>query len=169
MIFSRRYMILKIIKRDGSEVVFDKTKIYNAVQKANSEVTCNFRLSDEEIHTIADTIEHNLRNFNHSVDVEHIQDSVEDLLMKSRSPQVARKYITYRYTHSVIRNKNEIDDKVLCLLRNESETINQENSNKNPVINSVQRDYMAGEVSKDLTRRVLLWVYLYVMYFLATL
>ena len=156
MIFSRRYIILKIIKRDGSEVVFDKTKIYNAVQKANSEVTCNFRLSDEEIHAIADTIEHNLRNFNHSVDVEHIQDSVEDLLMKSRSPQVARKYITYRYTHNVIRNKNEIDDKVLCLLRNESETINQENSNKNPVINSVQRDYMAGEVSKDLTRRVLL-------------
>lgn len=147
---------MKIIKRNGVEVDFTPEKIKNAISSANEEVDVKDRLSDREIDEIVTGITETTKIMGRAVTVEEIQDTVESRLMRSRSPEVARKYIRYRYDREKIRNKNTIDDTVLSIIECHNEEVKQENSNKNPTILSTQRDYMAGEVSKDLTRRVFL-------------
>mgnify|MGYP004686722017 FL=1 len=147
---------MKIIKRSGSEVTFDITKIMAAVSKANQEVVHSERLSDEQIQTISDNVESICKEMNRSLNVEEIQDLVENQIMNFRAFAVARKYITYRYKRALVRKSNSTDQQILSLLECNNEEVKQENSNKNPTVNSVQRDYMAGEVSKDITKRFLL-------------
>lgn len=147
---------MKIIKRNGTEVQFDKTKIINAIKKANNEVNESEKLSDNQIDVIADNIEDYCYKINRSLNVEEIQNLVEDGIMDKLAFDVARHYITYRYTRALARKSNSTDEQILSLIECNNEEIKQENSNKNPTISSVQRDYMAGEVSKDLTRRILL-------------
>ena len=147
---------MKIIKRSGSEVTFDITKIMAAVSKANQEVVHSERLSDEQIKTISDNVESICEEMNRSLNVEEIQDLVENQIMNFRAFSVARKYITYRYKRALVRKSNSTDKQILSLLECNNEEVKQENSNKNPTVNSVQRDYMAGEVSKDITKRFLL-------------
>ena len=147
---------MKIIKRNGAEVAFDIRKIINAVQKANNEVSEANRLTDEQIKLIADRVAGLASDLNRAVNVEEIQDYVENQIMDQKAFAVARKYVTYRYARALARKKNTIDDQILTLIECNNEEVKQENSNKNPTVNSVQRDYMAGEVSKDLTRRILL-------------
>ena len=147
---------MKIIKRNGSEVVFDPTKIIIAVTKANESVVPSARMSDIQIRRIAEDVEMAAMHMKRSLNVEEIQDMVEDQIMNQRAFEVARRYITYRYTHSLIRTSNTTDEQILSLIECNNEEVKQENSNKNPTVNSVQRDYMAGEVSKDITRRILL-------------
>ena len=147
---------MKIIKRSGSEVTFDITKIMAAVSKANQEVVHSERLSDEQIQTISDNVESICEEMNRSLNVEEIQDLVENQIMNFRAFSVARKYITYRYKRALVRKSNSTDQQILSLLECNNEEVKQENSNKNPTVNSVQRDYMAGEVSKDITKRFLL-------------
>ena len=143
---------MKIIKRSGKEVLFDKAKIEAAVSKANITVMESERLSETEIQKIAAEIETRCNDANHAVDVETIQDWVELEIMQYGKYSVAKNYITYRYERSLLRQSNTTDQKILSLLNFENEEVKQENSNKNPVVNSVQRDYMAGEVSKDITK-----------------
>ena len=147
---------MKIIKRSGSEVTFDISKIMAAVAKANKEVVHSERLSDEQIETISDNVESICQEMNRSLNVEEIQDLVENQIMNMRAFAVARKYITYRYKRALVRKSNSTDEQILSLLECNNEEAKQENSNKNPTVNSVQRDYMAGEVSKDITKRFLL-------------
>lgn len=147
---------MKVIKRNGVEVEFTPEKIKNAISSANEEVDVKDRLSNREIEEIVTGITETIKSMSRAVSVEEIQDTVESRLMRSRSPEVARKYIRYRYDREKIRNKNTTDDAILTLIECENEDVKQENSNKNPTIISTQRDYMAGEVSKDLTRRVFL-------------
>ena len=147
---------MKIIKRSGSEVTFDISKIMAAVAKANKEVVHSERLSDEQIETISDNVESICQEMNRSLNVEEIQDLVENQIMNMRAFAVARKYITYRYKRALVRKSNSTDEQILSLLECNNEEVKQENSNKNPTVNSVQRDYMAGEVSKDITKRFLL-------------
>lgn len=147
---------MKIIKRSGSEVTFDISKIMAAVAKANKEVVHSERLSDEQIETISDNVESICQEMNRSLNVEEIQDLVENQIMNMRAFAVARKYITYRYKRALVRKSNSTDEQILSLLECNNEEVKQENSNKNPTVNSVQRDYMAGEVSRDLTTRMLL-------------
>ena len=147
---------MKIIKRNGSEVVFDITKIITAIRSANKVVKDSEKLSREQIMQIADNVEKGCVALGHTISVEEVQDMVEDQIMKQSAFQVARKYITYRYIQNLKRTSNTTDDQILSLIECNNEEVKQENSNKNPTINSVQRDYMAGEVSKDLTRRLLL-------------
>ena len=147
---------MKIIKRSGEEVVFDPAKIRRAVEKANSEVIENERLSDWEVDQLTATVEKICASRTRSLGVEEIQDLVEDQIMNFRAFSVARKYITYRYKRELVRKSNSTDDQIMSLIECNNEEVKQENSNKNPVVNSVQRDYMAGEVSKDITRRLLL-------------
>ena len=147
---------MKIIKRSGAENTFDKEKIENAVAKANITVEEKDRLSEGEIGEIAQNIEDKCSEMNRAMDVETIQDWVEADIMRHGKYTVAKHYITYRYERSIVRQANTTDKQILSLLNFENEEVKQENSNKNPVINSTQRDYMAGEVSKDLSRRVLL-------------
>ena len=147
---------MKIIKRNGSEVVFDISKIIAAIHKANEVVKDSERLTREQIMTISNNVEKACLQEGHAVNVEDIQDLVENQLMEVGAFQVARKYITYRYIQNLKRVSNTTDDQILTLIECNNEEVKQENSNKNPTINSVQRDYMAGEVSKDLTRRLLL-------------
>ena len=147
---------MKIIKRSGEEVVFDPAKIRRAVEKANSEVIENERLSDWEIDQLTATVEKICASRTRSLGVEEIQDLVEDQIMNFRAFSVARKHITYRYKRELVRKSNSTDDQIMSLIECNNEEVKQENSNKNPVVNSVQRDYMAGEVSKDITRRLLL-------------
>ncbi len=147
---------MKIIKRSGSEVTFDIAKIMAAVAKANKEVVHNERLSDEQISKISKNVEDICQEMNRSLSVEEIQDLVENQIMNLRAFSVARKYITYRYKRALVRKSNSTDEQILSLLECNNEEVKQENSNKNPTVNSVQRDYMAGEVSKDITRRFLL-------------
>lgn len=147
---------MKVIKRNGVEVEFTPEKIKNAISSANEEVDVKDRLSNREIEDIVTGITETIKSMSRAVSVEEIQDTVESRLMRSRSPEVARKYIRYRYDREKIRNKNTTDDAILTLIECENEDVKQENSNKNPTIISTQRDYMAGEVSKDLTRRVFL-------------
>ena len=149
-------IIMKIIKRSGSEVTFDITKIMAAVSKANQEVVHSERLSDEQIQTISDNVESICEEMNRSLNVEEIQDLVENQIMNFRAFAVARKYITYRYKRALVRKSNSTDQQILSLLECNNEEVKQENSNKNPTVNSVQRDYMAGEGSKDITKRFLL-------------
>ena len=147
---------MKIIKRSGIEAEFDINKIIAAIHKANNEVQPNERLTDEQINKIADDVTAYCRLMNRAAGVEEIQDLVENGIMSFRAYSVARLYITYRYTRNLIRKSNTTDDQILSLIECNNEEVKQENSNKNPTVNSVQRDYMAGEVSKDLTRRILL-------------
>ena len=147
---------MKIIKRNGSEAVFDISKIIAAVTKANNVVASNQRLTKEQITAIADDVARECQSRNHAMNVEEIQDLVEDAIMQTKAYEVARKYITYRYVQSLRRTHNTTDDRILSLIECNNEEVKQENANKNPTVNSVQRDYMAGEVSKDLTMRMLL-------------
>ena len=147
---------MKIIKRNGSEVSFDLSKIVNAIAAANKEVPSDERLKEREIKFAALNVEDQCREAGHTVTVEEIQDMVEDQLMALDKFSVARKYIIYRYLRNEKRRKNTTDDKILSLIDSNNEVVKQENSNKNPTVVSVQRDYMAGEVSRDLTDRKLL-------------
>ncbi len=147
---------MKIIKRNGAEVSYDIDKIINAVRKANNEVSEENRLSEEQVQSIAQRVTAHAGDLNRAVSVEEIQDFVENQIMNEKAFAVARKYITYRYTRSLVRKANTTDAQILTLIECNNEEVKQENSNKNPTVNSVQRDYMAGEVSKDLTRRILL-------------
>ena len=145
-----------VIKRNGVEVIFDKAKIINAVEKANEEVPKLHRLSHYQITALADMIATRALESSHAVNVEDIQDMVETGIMEMRGYEVAQKYVRYRYKRELTRKSNTTDDSILALLDQINENAKQENSNKNPTINSTQRDYMAGEVSKDLTMRMLL-------------
>ena len=147
---------MKIIKRSGTEVVFDIEKIVNAIRAANLEVEESSRLTDRQVVYAAQNVAEACENAGHTVSVEEIQDLVEDEIMRLDCYEVARHYIIYRYVQSLKRQKNTTDDKILSLIECNNEEVKQENSNKNPTVNSVQRDYMAGEISKDLTQRVLL-------------
>ncbi len=147
---------MKIIKRSGSEVIFDIDKIIAAIDKANASVIDYEKLSDEQIREIAENVENACGNMKRSPSVEEIQDMVENQLMNQRAFTVARNYITYRYKRALVRKSNSTDQQILSLLECNNEEVKQENSNKNPTVNSVQRDYMAGEVSKDITKRFLL-------------
>ena len=148
---------MKIIKRSGQESTFDGNKIKLAVEKANEEVIANdLRLSEEEVLRITENVTKICSSMSRALSVEEIQDLVENELMKTGKNEVARKYITYRYKRALVRQANTTDDRILSLLECDNEEVKQENSNKNPTVNSVQRDYMAGEVSKDITRRFLL-------------
>ena len=147
---------MKIIKRNGTEVAFDIEKISNAIRGANREVKERERMTEREIVFASQNVAEACENAGHTVSVEEIQDLVEDEIMALDHYEVARHYIIYRYVQSLKRQKNTTDDKILSLIECNNEEVKQENSNKNPTVNSVQRDYMAGEVSKDLTQRVLL-------------
>lgn len=146
----------KIIKRNGEEVAFNLEKISNAIGKANKEVPKIHQMNKYQIVAIADNVAQQVKESSHAVNVEDIQNMVETGIMEMRGYEVAQKYVRYRYKREISRKSNTTDDGILSLLENINEEVNQENSNKNPVINSTQRDYMAGEVSKDLSKRVLL-------------
>ena len=147
---------MKIIKRSGSENEFDADKIVAAISKANTEVPTIERLSEEQICEIASNVEKICEDMHRALNVEEIQDLVEDQIMNKRAFTLARKYITYRYNRALVRKSNSTDKQILSLIECDNEEVMQENSNKNPTVNSVQRDYMAGEVSKDITKRFLL-------------
>ena len=146
----------KIIKRKGEEVDFQKEKIVNAIKAANAETENIHQMNDYQIMAIADNITQKVQESTHTVNVEDIQDMVETGIMEMRGYEVAQKYVRYRYKREMSRKSNTTDDGILALIEHLNEEVNQENSNKNPVINSTQRDYMAGEVSKDLSKRILL-------------
>ena len=147
---------MKIIKRNGSEVPFDITKIITAVTKASDSVGGKSRLTREQITKIADNVTVQCQTLNRAVSVEEVQDMVENQLMDMKAHDLARHYITYRYVQSLKRQTNTTDERILSLIECQNEEVKQENANKNPTVNSVQRDYMAGEISKDLTARLLL-------------
>ncbi len=147
---------MKIIKRNGSEVPFDITKIITAVTKASDSVGGKSRLTREQITKIADNVTDQCQTLNRAVSVEEVQDMVENQLMDMKAHDLARHYITYRYVQSLKRQTNTTDERILSLIECQNEEVKQENANKNPTVNSVQRDYMAGEISKDLTARLLL-------------
>ena len=147
---------MKIIKRSGIEAVFDRSKITAAVTKANESVAQGKRLTKKQIELIGDNVTEIASNRRRALSVEEIQDIVENQIMDLKAFDVARKYITYRYTRQLVRKSNTTDEQILSLIECNNEEVKQENSNKNPTVNSVQRDYMAGEVSKDITKRILL-------------
>ncbi|MBR6806802.1 MAG: anaerobic ribonucleoside-triphosphate reductase [Clostridia bacterium] len=147
---------MRIIKRSGAEVTFDAEKIILAITKANDSVVPSERMTPIQIKRIAEDVEMAASGMNRSLSVEEIQDMVEDQIMNQRAFEVARRYITYRYTRALVRKSNTTDEQILSLIECNNEEVKQENSNKNPTVNSVQRDYMAGEVSKDITKRILL-------------
>ena len=145
---------MKIIKRDGSEAEFDATKIANAVRKANE--ADKPQLTESQIIDIADYVEYRCSKMLRTISVEEVQDMVENQVMSTGAFEVARRYVRYRYKRSLVRKTSATDDRIMSLIECNNEEVKQENSNKNPVVNSVQRDYMAGEISKDITRRILL-------------
>ena len=145
-----------VIKRNGEEVNFDLNKIINAIKAANGEVDKLYQMNEYQIMAVAENVAQQIQRSTHAVNVEDIQDMVETGIMEMRGYEVAQKYVRYRYKRELTRKSNTTDNGILSLLEHMNEEVNQENSNKNPVINSTQRDYMAGEVSKDLSRRVLL-------------
>ena len=146
----------RVIKRNGEEVDFRLEKIVNAIKKANEEVENIHRMNDFQIIAIAEKIAQQAEEFTHAVNVEDIQDMVETGIMEMRGYEVAQKYVRYRYKRELTRKSNTTDNGILALIDHMNEEVKQENSNKNPTVNSVQRDYMAGEVSKDITKRILL-------------
>ena len=139
---------MKIIKRNGSEAVFDIMKIISAVTRANNVVEEADRLTPMQIRRIAESVELSCQSMNRALSVEEIQDLVEHQIMAHGAYEVAKNYITYRYTRTLVRKSNTTDDKILTLIESNNEEVKQENANKNPTVNAVQRDYMAGEVSK---------------------
>ncbi|MGM9972039.1 MAG: anaerobic ribonucleoside-triphosphate reductase [Anaeroplasmataceae bacterium] len=148
---------MNVIKRSGKEVTFDESKIYNAILKANESIDeRRYRLTEEEIDSIVESVNEKANFLGRAVGVEEIQDYVEEAIMEHGKYKVAKSYITYRYKHELIRKSNTTDEYILSLIDGQNEEVKQENSNKNPTVNSVQRDYMAGEVSKDITNRFLL-------------
>ncbi len=147
---------MRIIKRSGTEVAFDISKIVAAVEKANKEVVEKESLTSEQINEIAKKVTLTCSGMNRAFSVEEVQDMVENEIMETQAFEVARKYITYRYKRALVRKVNSTDEQILSLIECDNEEVKQENSNKNPIVNSVQRDYMAGEVSKDITKRFLL-------------
>ena len=147
---------MKIIKRNGAEAVFDIEKIKRAISKANDVAEERERMTPLQIERIAQSVEIQCQEMSRSLSVEEIQDLVEDQIMAHGAFEVAKRYITYRYTRSLVRKSNTTDDRILSLIESNNEEVKQENANKNPTVNAVQRDYMAGEVSKDITRRILL-------------
>ena len=147
---------MKIIKRNGSEMVFDISKIIAAIEKANVTVTEDERLTQPQILDIASAVEEKCLAMHRAPSVEEIQEMVETLIMQCGAFEVAKHYIRYRYTRNLVRRANTTDNQILTLIECNNEEAKQENANKNPTVNSVQRDYMAGEVSKDITRRMLL-------------
>ena len=147
---------MKLIKRNGSEVTFDSEKIYIAVEKANMAIDEKERISEREIRRVTEKVTRRCEKMKRAVSVEEVQDLVERELMATGNFILAKTYITYRYTRELVRKSNTTDDKILSLIECNNEEVKQENANKNPAVNSVQRDYMAGEVSKDITRRILL-------------
>ncbi len=155
-VLQRKEIVVRIIKRSGKEVGFDISKIMAAVQKANREVKEADRMSQEQVDEISNRVEEICMDMAHTPSVEEIQDMVENQIMDQHAFEVARKYITYRYKRALVRKSNSTDEQILTLIECNNEEVKQENSNKNPIVNSVQRDYMAGEVSKDITKRFLL-------------
>lgn len=147
---------MKVIKRDGREVDFDRARIVKAIQAAADEVETSDRPTYSYIEIMATTIENMCKSFPHAPHVEDIQDMVEDLLLKSLNFEVAKRYIRYRHERNLRRRKNTTDDRILSLIDYDNEEVKQENSNKNPQLIPTQRDYIAGEVSKDISRRMLL-------------
>ena len=147
---------MKIIKRSGTEEDFNISKIEKAILKANNSVVESEKLSEEQMQEISEHVEEVCSSMNRALNVEEIQDLVENEIMQQQAFTVARNYITYRYERALVRKANSTDEQILSLLECDNEEVKQENSNKNPTVNSVQRDYMAGEVSKDITRRFLL-------------
>ena len=147
---------MRVIKRNGAEVEFDIVKIIAAVTKANAATEEDARMTPVQIQRIAESVELACQGLGRAPTVEEIQDFVEHQIMAHGAFEVAKRYITYRYTRSLVRKSNTTDDKILTLIECNNEEAKQENSNKNPVVNSTQRDYMAGEVSRDLTNRILL-------------
>ena len=147
---------MKIIKRNGAEVKFDELKITAAIEKANNEAVETERLSTEDIDNITNNVKYQCEKMKRALSVEEIQNLVENEIMKLNAFAVARKYITYRYKRALVRKANTTDEQILSLIECDNEEVKKENSNKNPTVNSVQRDYMAGEVSKDITKRLLL-------------
>ena len=147
---------MTIIKRNGTEVVFESEKIANAVTKANNSVSESCRMTAAQIQEITEAVTKTCEAMSHAPSVEEIQDLVERQIMEHGAFDVAKSYITYRYTRSLVRRSNTTDEKILSLIECCNEEVKQENSNKNPVVNSTQRDYMAGEVSRDITERLLL-------------
>jgi len=147
---------MKLIKRNGSEVIFDGEKIAAAVRKANAAVDVSDRISEADVLLVTDNVVRECEAMHRAVSVEEVQDMVEDEIMKLGAYTLAKAYITYRYKRELVRKSNTTDDKILTLIECNNEEVKQENANKNPTVNSVQRDYMAGEVSKDITRRILL-------------
>ena len=147
---------MKIIKRNGAEVTFDIDKIKRAIHKANEASEEKVRMTALQIDRIAENVCISCENMGRSPSVEEIQDLVEKAIMAHGAFEVAKCYITYRYTRSLLRQSNTTDDRILTLIESNNEEVKQENANKNPTVNAVQRDYMAGEVSKDIARRILL-------------
>lgn len=147
---------MKIIKRNGTEAVFDSEKIYSAVEKANAAVDESCRITPKQIQTVTDKVSKKCESLSRTPSVEEVQDLVEREIMALGAFTLAKTYITYRYTRELVRRANTTDDRIMSLIEFANEEIKQENSNKNPTVNSIQRDYMAGEVSKDITRRMLL-------------
>lgn len=145
-----------IIKRNGEETDFDENKIYEAIKKANNEVDLIHQLNEAQLKAVTKTVADSVLAKEYAVSVEDIQDMVEIALMEMRGYEVAQKYVRYRYKKGLLRKSNTTDDAILSLIDMTNEVLKQENANKNPIIISTQRDYMAGEVSKDLTRRTLL-------------
>ena len=147
---------MKIIKRNGSEEEFDRQKIKNAIAKANISDDGKAELTDRQIDYISLVIEDHCKELGHALSVEEIQELVETHIILQGAPETAKRYIRYRFTRNLVRESNTTDNKILSLIERNNEEAKQENSNKNPVINSTQRDYMAGEVSRDLSARILL-------------
>ena len=147
---------MKIIKRSGVEVVFDINKVTEAIRKANEDAIEKERLTEEQIQEVSNNVHKQCKKAKHSLGVEDIQNLVENELMRIQAYNIARRYITYRYRRALVRKANSTDEQILSLIECNNEEVKQENSNKNPTVNSVQRDYMAGEVSKDITKRFLL-------------
>ncbi|MBR7178003.1 MAG: anaerobic ribonucleoside-triphosphate reductase, partial [Oscillospiraceae bacterium] len=147
---------MKIIKRNGAEEVFDISKIRIALEKANAAVEEQYRMTALQIERIANNVAISCEGLGRSPAVEEIQDLVEKAIMAHGAFEVAKEYITYRYTRNLARQSNTTDDRILTLIESNNEEVKQENANKNPAVNAVQRDYMAGEVSKDITSRILL-------------
>ncbi len=142
-------VLTRVIKRNGEEVPFDAIKIINAIFAANKEVDILHQLSEHQINAVAENITKYAMQQKHALHVEDIQDLVETSIMEMRGYEVAQKYVRYRYKRELARKSNTMDGTILALINNSNEEVKQENSNKNPVINSTQRDYMAGEISKD--------------------
>lgn len=147
---------MNVIKRNGSEVQFDKQKIYDAVTRANTNENLKVKLTSLQIQDISDYIDYKCNKLNRAISVEDIQDMVEEQIMAKGNYELAKKYVIYRYKRSLARKTNKIDDAILSIINQDNEEVKQENSNKNPVVNSVQRDYIAGEISRDITNRFLL-------------